>query len=54
MATTKPFILKVLKEDKKYPYFFRNENIDNNIYIVQRAINIPNALFILGIWNKEK
>ncbi len=52
--TNKPSILKILKEDKNYPYFFQNENIDKNIYIVQRAFNIPNALYILGVWNKEK
>lgn len=49
-----PILLKTLKEEQRYPYFFSNENIDNNIYIVQKAYNIPNALYILDVWNREK
>ena len=52
--TTHPIILKTLKEEHKYPYFLKNENIDNNIYIVQKAHNIGNALYIIDIWNREK
>lgn len=51
---SRPIILKTLNQEKKYPYFLKNENIDNNTYIVQRAYNIPNALYILDIWNREK
>jgi len=51
---TTPIILKTLTQDKKYPYFFKNENIDNNTYIVQRAYNIPNALYIIDVWNSER
>lgn len=49
-----PIVLKTLVQDKKYPYFFKNENIDNNIYIVQRAFDIPNALYILSVWNMDR
>lgn len=51
---TNPIILKTLVQDKKYPYFFKNENIDNNIYIVQRAFDISNALYILSVWNMDR
>lgn len=50
---TRPIILKTLKEEQKYPYFFSNDSIDKEVYIVQRAFNIPNALYILDIWNRE-
>src|SRR5271154_5604730 len=36
----------------KYPYFFKNKDIGNETFIIQNAKNIPNALFILEIWNK--
>lgn len=49
-----PIILKTLVQDKKYPYFFKNENIDNNTYIVQRAYSISNALYIIDVWNNER
>jgi len=49
-----PIVLKTLGHSKKYPYFFKNENIDNNIYIVQRADNINKALYIIDIWNNER
>ena len=29
-------------------------NIDNNTYIVQRAFNIPNALYIISVWNMDR
>lgn len=51
---SRPIVLKTLSIEQKYPYFFRNENIDDNIYIVQKAYNIENALFIIDTWNKEK
>jgi len=51
---SRPIVLKPLKEEHKYPYFLKNENIDNNTYIVQKAYNIPNALYILDVWNREK
>lgn len=53
-AKNVPIVLKTLTHDKKYPYFFKNENIDNNIYIVQRAYNIKNALYIIDVWNRER
>ena len=49
-----PIILKSLDEETLYPYFFKNENIDGNVYIVQKAYNIENALYILDIWNRER
>ena len=51
---SRPIVLKTLKEEQKYPYFFKNENIDNNVYIVQKAHDIGNALYILDIWKREK
>ena len=49
-----PIILKTLVQNKKYPYFFKNENIDKNIYIVQRAYTTTNALYIIDVWNTER
>lgn len=49
-----PIILQTLESDNKYPYFFQNVNIDDNIYIVQRAFDIFNALFILDVWIYDK
>lgn len=46
----KPMVLRPLKETGKTPIILQNENIDKNIYIVQSAYNIPNALFILDVW----
>ena len=46
--------LDTINIDKKYPYFLKNPNIDNNVYIVQRASSILNALYILDVWNREK
>ncbi len=48
-----PYILRTLDEEQTAPYFFKNENIDNNIYIVQRCHNVGNALFIIDTWNRE-
>ena len=49
-----PIVLKTLQENKKYPYFFKNENIDNDMYIIQKAYDINNALYIIDVWNREK
>ena len=52
---SRPIVLKSINEGtSKYPYFLKNELIDDNIYIVQSATNIPNALYILDVWNREK
>jgi hypothetical protein len=53
---SRPIILKSIEEDvrSRYPYFFQNELIDKNIYIVQKSINISNALYILDVWKREK
>ena len=49
-----PIILKSLIQNNKYPYFFKNENIDDNTYIVQNALDVSNALYIIDVWNKEQ
>ena len=49
-----PIVLKSSSEEQKYPYFFKNENIDNNTYIVQKAHSISNALYIIDVWNREQ
>ncbi len=36
-----------------YPYFFRNQLIDNNIYLAQNTNNINNALKIERIWQED-
>jgi len=53
MEIKKPIVLKTLQSQMKYAYFLKNENIDNNTYIVQKAFNIPNALYICDIWERE-
>ena len=52
---SRPIVLRSIEEGiNKYPYFFQNELIDKSIYIVQKAIDIPNALYIIDVWNREK
>lgn len=48
---SKPFYL-VSKTTEKYPYFYKNNLIDKNIYLMQEAQNISNALFIIDTWNR--
>lgn len=50
----KPVFLKKINEEKNYPYFFKNHNIDDNTYIVQKCNSIENGLFIIDVWNKER
>jgi hypothetical protein len=49
-----PILLKTLIQNDRFPYFFKNENIDDKIYIVQRAYSISNALYIIDVWNNER
>ena len=41
-----PIILKTLEQNKKYPYFFKNENIDKNL-------EHP-SIIVCSIKNEEK
>lgn len=51
----KPFVLTSKQESESiYPYFFKNELIDDKVYICQKAKNIQNALYIIDVWNREK
>jgi hypothetical protein len=55
MIRKPPIILKTISSDKKYPYFFKNENIDEKAtYLVQRAHDVYNALYIIHVWNSER
>lgn len=39
---------------KIYPYFFKNETINNNTYIIQQCNSVEQALYIIDVWNKNK
>jgi hypothetical protein len=53
MYSNRPKVLPKLNDDYTYPYFFKNENIDDKTYIIQKSSSISNALYVLDIWNKE-
>ena len=50
----KPVLLEVVDIKTDYPYFFKNSNIDDNIYIAQKATSEANALYIIYVWNTER
>ncbi len=50
----KPITLDNIVFSDKNPYFFKNKNISDTIFIAQSAKNEENALYILDVWNKEK
>lgn len=50
----KPIVLRTYSEDSKFPYFFQNDLIDKDIYIVQKVQSIAHALFVIDVWNTEK
>lgn len=50
----KPIVLSDVKYDSNLPYYFQNSNIDNEIYISQRASDDANALYIIDTWNSLK
>lgn len=40
--------------EQKYPYFFKNDLIDNKVYLAQNTNSISKAVKIALIWNNEK
>jgi hypothetical protein len=48
-----PIVIQSLGSENNSPYFYKSPEIDNHVYIVQTAYNIPNALYIIDVWNKE-
>lgn len=50
----KNILYKDIQFQKRNPYFFKNQLIDNNIYIAQNTDSIKKALNISLIWNKYK
>ena len=49
-----PIFLQKIKYIALEPYFFKNMNIDMNLYIFQPVDSIGKALFCIDVWNKEK
>lgn len=39
---------------RKYPYFFRNTNISDSIFLAQNAFNLHRAIDIAAGWQKQK
>ncbi len=49
-----PLRLKNFQDEQIFPYFFRNALVNaNNVYLLQQANSIPEALYIIQIWNTE-
>lgn len=54
MNINKPIVLDNIIFSDKNPYFFKNKNISDQIFIAQYAKNEENALYILDVWNREQ
>jgi 5'(3')-deoxyribonucleotidase len=49
-----PIILNKINDVDDNPYFFKNLNISDKIYIAQKATSEENALYICDVWNNHK
>jgi hypothetical protein len=54
MSRPSPIIIQSVGAENSAPYFFQNDNIDHNVYIVQLSNSIDNALYIIDVWNRER
>lgn len=48
-----PLSIKTDSDEKNYPYFFKNSEIDENMYIVQRCSSLEKCLYVIDVWNKK-
>jgi hypothetical protein len=46
MSRPSPIIIQSVGAENSAPYFFQNDNIDHNVYIVQLSNSIDNASII--------